>query len=349
MPPKRKATTLAPAGSVAKRSSTRARRPPTRPGDGSPLPPASPIHRDPNAAYEIFNTTLLNYQQGVADQLNDFDANLQSNTRQLDEVTTLLAAINQRLDAMGPTQPPAHRSGTSPVPARMQQHDYLSHWTWVERPCIEDIANGEFDIYDLPKLHRDEYLRNLHTTKSVEGVMHPLSGARPHVVQARTKLQSSFKNLDTFLSAWLIYVSIRMVYAPEYGPGLACWTERIVSYARLNYDFSTIVNYVVAYFQKHQNSPPTTWFSADTELHTEHLGNAAQRAVNTLRTSSPVKSSANPASPFKSQPISEQICNNWNRATGCKVKEKSGNDCLRRHVCSKCNSASHRNFECTST
>src|SRR5579871_2953875 len=197
MPPKRKATTTTLTGSVEKRASTRTRRPPTHPGT-SPAPPGPPTRQDPDAVYELFNTTFANYQQEVADQFNVFDANIQDNTRQLDEVKALLAAINQRLDTMAPAQP-QHGSGTSPAPVRMQQHDYLSHWTWVERSCIENIANGEFDIYDLPKLHRDEYLRNIHISKSVEGVTYPLSGARPHVVQAKTKLQSSFKTLNTFL------------------------------------------------------------------------------------------------------------------------------------------------------
>jgi hypothetical protein len=74
-----------------------------------------------------------------------------------------------------------------------------------------------------------------------------------------------------------------MAYVPERGPGLAVWTERLVFYSRLQYEFSAIVNYVIAYFQKHQNSPPEAWFNADTELHTEHLGNSAQRAVIAYR------------------------------------------------------------------
>lgn len=121
--------------------------------------------------------------------------------------------------------------GNDPLAA---QHDILSRWPWVERSLVEDIANGEFDIYDLPKLHRDEYLRNRHIARSVDGIMHPLSGGRPLIVQAKTKLQSSLRDFETLLSAWMIYVSIRTSYTPERGPGLAVWTERIAFHTSLH-------------------------------------------------------------------------------------------------------------------
>jgi hypothetical protein len=276
----------------------------------------------------------------------DFDVAVQTNARQLNEIMTLLENLNQRLDGTVPPPVP----GMSPAPPARPKHDFLSQWSWVERSMVQDIANGEFDIYDLPRLHRDEYLRNRYIAKSVDGVMHPLSGARPHVVQAKTKLQSSLKDPDTFLSAWLIYISIRMAYVPERGPGLAVWTERLVFYSRLQYEFSAIVNYVIAYF-RHQNSPPEAWFNADTELHTEHLGNSAQRAVIAYRASSPIKTTGNPKpiGSLSSKPIAEQTCHNWNRPTGCKIKEKTGTECLRRHACGKCGNSAHKLFECSSS
>jgi hypothetical protein len=140
----------------------------------------------------------------------------------------------------------ADRGTNSPTPVVQPQNDILLRWPWVDRSMIEEIANGEFDIYDLPKLHRDENLRNRHLAKTVDGIMQPLSGARPHLVQARTKIQNSLRNLDTFISAWMIYCSIRISYVPERGPGLTFWTERVSSYSSLQYEFPTIVNYVVA-------------------------------------------------------------------------------------------------------
>jgi hypothetical protein len=350
MPPKRKAAANTAAGPGPKRTSTRARRAPTRPGEDSAGPPVNPTPdppaTDPAAAFDLFATTLEEYQQGVAEQLTHFDIANQANSRRLEEIAGLLESINLRLDnSMGRAPAAIQGSGNLPPIVQQAQHDVLSRWPWVEQQTVEDIANGEFSIYDLPKLHRDESLRNRYISKSVTGVLHPLSGGAPQIVQNKTKLQASLKDLDTLLSAWLIYASIRTSYAPERGPGLMVWTERVVYFSRLMYEFSAIVNYVIAYFQKHQNSLPDAWFNTDTELHTEHLGNAAQRAVTSARSQSPTK----PASKFFSSSevhISEQVCHNWNRPTGCKIKELSGNDCLRRHVCGKCKASGHKQFEC---
>jgi len=222
----------------------------------------------------------------------------------------------------------------------------LSRWPWVDLSLAEDISNGKFNIYDLPKLHRDEYLRNRHITKSVDGVVHPLSGGKPHVVQAKTKLQSSLKDFGTFLAAWMVYVSIRSTFEPERGPGLAIWTERVAFLSTLQYEFSSIVSYVIAYFQAHQNSNPEAWFLVDSELHSEHLGNAAQHALISLRSQLAKPLTTVPA--YRSIaliPITEQVCKNWNRSS-CKGKEQTLNTCLRRHVCLKCEEPEHKEHRC---
>lgn len=109
----------------------------------------------------------------------------------------------------------------------------------------------------------------------------------------------------------MTYISIRTAYAPEHDSGLAFWTERVTFHSNLQYEFSSIVNYVVVYFQAHQNSSTKTWFHVDSELHSEHFGNAAQRAVNTLR-SLPLQSSSKAAvsKPFVPNLIMEEICKN---------------------------------------
>jgi hypothetical protein len=107
-----------------------------------------------------------------------------TNARQLNEIMTLLENLNQRLDGTVPPPVP----GMSPAPA-CPKHDFLSQWSWVERSMVQDIANGEFDIYDLPRLHRDEYLRNRYIAKSVDGVMHPLSG--PDLTSFKQRQNSS--------------------------------------------------------------------------------------------------------------------------------------------------------------
>jgi len=345
MPPKRKSAPST-TNSAPKRLSTRVRQRPSRPGDDRPASPTPPVPTD-----------LAAFAEDVAGQLAEFDAALQTNTHQLNDITAFMNEIRQRMDSgiaqvpsgrPGPvTEPVINNSGTNPPSA---PHDILSRWPWVDRSLIEKIANGEFDIYDLPKLHRDEYLRNRHIAKSVDSVVHPLSGGRPHIVHAKTKLQSSLRDFETLLSAWMVYISIRTSYNPERGPGLALWTERVAFQVSLLYEFTTIVNYFVAYFQKHQNSSPEAWFSPDSDLHSDHFGNAAQRAVNSLRSSS-VKPPIRPtvSKPIAPIPISDQVCHSWNRPTGCKIKEQTKKECLRRHICARCFEPEHKEFECTKT
>ena len=225
------------------------------------------------------------------------------------------------------------QQGMNPVVPQMQQ-DVLSRWPWVKRSIVEDIANGQFDIYDLPKLHRDETLRNRHIVKSVEGITLPFSGGRPQIIQARTKIQASFKDLQTFLAAWMVYTGIRLCYAPERGPGFQMFAEHLASFCLMSYDFSTTLDYAIAFFQKHQNSSLEAWFEVDGYLHTTHFGNATQRAViaAAARAASPTKTSQKTLS-SSTVPISEQVCHNYNRPTGCKFDD---NDCLRLHICSLC-------------
>ena len=357
MPPKRKSAPSSTTIPTPKRISTRVRQRPSRPGDDRPNSPTPPVPTDPVALAEYVTSTLEANQRDVAGQLAEFEAALQTNTHQLNDITAFMNEIRQRMDSgmaqvrgdgpSSPVEPMTNPPGNIPTPA---PHDILSRWPWVQRSLVENIANGEFDIYDLPKLHRDEYLRNRHIAKSVDSVVHPLSGGRPHIVHAKTKLQSSLRDFETLLSAWMVYVSIRTSYAPERSPGLALWTERVAFQVSLLYEFSTIVNYFVAYFQKHQNSVPEAWFSPDSDLHSDHFGNAAQRAVNSLRSSS-VKPSIRPAATRQITPIpiTDQVCHSWNRPTGCKIKEQTKKDCLRRHICGKCFVPEHKEFECTKT
>src|SRR5436309_3201425 len=53
--------------------------------------------------------------------------------------------------------PPPSFSLTSPL--AMPQH-VLSRWPWVSEDTIKTIALGNFDIDNLPKLHRSDELRN---------------------------------------------------------------------------------------------------------------------------------------------------------------------------------------------
>ena len=126
----------------------------------------------------------------------------------------------ERLDNLGTataershpiTQIPDSLTGT-PSSVAM---DVLARWTWIDLPMAESIANGVFDINLLPKLHRDETWCNQHIAKTFETFIISPDGVKLELVSGRTKMQSAFKDLSTFLSAWLIYVSIRTSFSAE--------------------------------------------------------------------------------------------------------------------------------------
>jgi len=205
---------------------------------------------------------------------------------------------------------------------------------------IESIANGEFDINNLVKLHREEEVRNRHIKTATEGVFQPLDKTRSsEVITSFSKLHKVFRDLPSFLGAWSVYASIRSSYSPERGPGLLLFVERIVFHCSLNYPWNNVFNYILAFFRAHQNSHPDVWNDVDSNLVSNYL------AVTQQRTAS-VPASRSLSSRFgksvDSTPTTQQVCHNWNRMhTSCKKT-----DCLRRHVCAICEKDGHRSWQC---
>ena len=290
----------------------------------------------------------------TAAELANFDENLQANTRRLDDLFIMMQQIQQAMplaaSQLGHSTGLGHSGTALPLlnqPLQLPQ-DLLSRWHWVSQSTFDSIANGTFDIYELPKLHRDQTMRDRYIQKNIEGIIQPLDGGKPQLLHARTKLQNTFNEMETLLPAWLIYVSIRAAYVPQRAPGLVVWTERLVGYNRLKYHFVDLLDYFVAYFQLHQNSPPEQWFSADSELHTEHLGNSTQKALAKNSGTSPTKQTAKPSSStVDAKTMATQVCHAFNRPSGCKVRERSGHDCLRRHLCSNCDKPGHGSYACS--
>jgi hypothetical protein len=64
----------------------------------------------------------------------------------------------------------------------------LSRRPWIHKDVVESIALGEFDIYCLPKLHREHTLRNHHAKSTKESYNIPLDGSRPELISGRTKM-----------------------------------------------------------------------------------------------------------------------------------------------------------------
>ena len=361
MPPKKRPAPAKGAAAAAEppnKRNTRPKRGAAAANGFAPEPPAPDATNPATLAvmFDTLSTRVDELNTDTAAELANFDENLQANTRRLDDLFAMLQQIQQALPQGSPptTQgvgPGFYQSGTAQTPPLVQpmqlSQDVLSRWHWVSKSTVESIANGSFDIYELPKLHRDQTLRDRYIQKNIEGIIQPLNGSKPQILHARTKLQNTFNELDALLPAWLIYASIRGAFVPQRGPGLLVWSERLVGYNRLKYNFTDILDYFVAYFQKHQNSPPEQWFQADTELHTEHLGNSTQKAFAKNATGSPHKQSMKPSlSAGDAKTMASQICHAFNRPTGCKLKEKTGNDCLRRHVCTSCKAPGHTSYAC---
>jgi hypothetical protein len=239
--------------------------------------------------------------------------------------------------------------GHSQSPPTAAPRNILSRWSWVDQDTITLIASGNFDIDGLPKLHRTQELRNAYLKNSLKGIYQPISGGPSEIIVGTTKLQLSFAEPNTFFLAWHIYVSIRSTYQPERGPGLMDWTERLFYLLRLNYPWFTILNYIIAYYQLYQNSPsPDSWFNPDPTLIAYHLTLAQQRTptVLSLRTGAPNSKSASTGT-FRT-PSSDEICVGFNRENGCRWKERKGEDCPRRHICSICVKGGHNSSSCPS-
>jgi hypothetical protein len=267
-----------------------------------------------------------------------------------DKVSDMFDQIMDRMDErfdvfQAAPGTPRMNQGTSNPPGSVAT-DVLSRYPWVDKATFEAIANGDFDIYNLPKLHREDEPRHRNSKKTLEGVHFSLDGTNPEFIVGRTKMHNAFKDLATFLSAWWIYVSIRTSYAPERGPGLAYWSERLVFHTQKGFPWSVCLNYAIAYFQKHQNSPTESWFSVDSELVSNYfaIANVTPTAPFANTVLNRAKRSGQPTATSASN---DSICFDWNRVgAGCTFPEKYGVPCPRRHVCSRCTKESHKAFNC---
>ena len=231
-------------------------------------------------------------------------------------------------------------------PPTAAPRNILSRWPWVEKDTIELIANGEFQLDWLPKLHRTDEFRNAYLNKSVKGVYQPLDGGPAEVILGTTKLKSSFNEPTTFFLAWHIYMSIRTIFEPQRAPGLTDWTERLFYLVHLNYSWDSILEYIIAYFQRYQATSSSDWFSPDTTLITYHLTLSQQRASTAA--APPPHNGPRPKSTTSRKPdsINDEICLMHNRSSGCMWKEKKGEKCPHHHACIICTSNQHTALTC---
>lgn len=334
--------------------------PQVTPADTEDIPATNPLDNlDLGKLNAIVD--LLPELQSHEERLQQLDATFQSGYRELstgltevkDTLNGKLSQLLERFDTMDPLRTqvqslPQYRIPSGPLSGNTPDSplNVLARWSWIDKTVVDSIVLGEFDLNSLPKLHREQNLRNKHVTKTMESYSIPLDGSKPEIVTGRTKMDSAFPDLATFLSAWLIYISVRTTFAPERASGLAFWTERIIYRSKSGFPWTTILDYIIAYFGEHQNSPPDKWFSIGAELVADHFIISPSKPTPTAAIQPPRR----PSSPSKKDPtpIQEQVCQNWNRPnSGCTIKDKTGHDCLRLHICSNCRGG-HKAHQCPS-
>jgi hypothetical protein len=282
------------------------------------------------ARNEQFETRCDDLEVSQQDQLVQL-------TESIDEIKQLVVNHRRLSSSLPPAIPlstPLVAHGNNPPAANLR-----SRWSWVDNALIQSIANGDFDIHSLPKLHSDESLRKKFTTSAIEGFFIPTNSAKgPELRDGTPKLYASFNDINIFLSAWYVYIMIRGTYHTERFAGLIHWTEQINQFQRAGFPWDAILSYITRYFQCHQNAPPETWYTIDQELMSSQL---VMGMVKHYR--------ANPTStkPDKRSHISNERCNNYNdERKGCTVEQKFNRPCVRRHACQNCDKLGHPSYKC---
>jgi hypothetical protein len=332
---------------------------PVRPGDQPPQPPepAGPAQTrkrrrtaqeqpqgdaDPVLAALTRIERRLEAVEARNEQLstrcNDLEASHQDQLIQaiesIDELRQHLAGSRRQSLTVSPVNAaPLLVNGNDPA------LNILSRWPWVDRALIQSIADGEFDIHSLPKLHSDESLRKKHTTSAIEGFFIPINNAKnPELRDGNTKLLTAFKDINVFLSAWYVYIMIRGSFHPNRYFGLIHWTERLNHFHHSGFPWPAILSYVTRYFQTYQNASPESWLSVDQELMSSHL------VVGM------VKHYQGPPKGDKKSYILNEKCNNYNdERKGCNIEQRLNRPCVRRHTCNKCDKLGHPAYKCPNT
>ena len=358
------ARTIKAATAPASRRATRTTITPTTPTAGTSTEPEN-RQLDPMLIENLNTVTeMLPQLRAYEERFQQLDTSMQTGYHELNnnmmgisnDLSEKFAQLLHRLDGIGSSSPgrvtptpnygmPSAYTLTGNIPDAPL--NVLSRWPWVDKDVVDSIGLGEFDIYHLPKLHREDALRNRHIKSIKESYNIPLDGSKPELITGRTKMHQVFRDLPTFLSAWLIYSSIRISFASERAPGLISWTERLIHKSLAGFSWSTILNYIIAYYIKHQKSAPDAWLNGDPEMITDYFVLAPSRPAHAPISNNPPPFRGQSQPKRDTAPIQEQICQNWNRSIlGCTIQDKTGHACLRRHVCLLCQKETHKASAC---
>jgi len=283
------------------------------------------------------------------------DVSIQIIHSTMDEIKLSLQALTGAVPALAQSNQPRlagqlnlHTGGgfgMSPFPT-----DVLSRWPWVDPAVVQEVADNTFDIYRLPKLLRPDQIRQKNIPANDDFTLVFGSDGTPirsSKTDPQTKLEITLPSFSAFMAAWAVYMSIRVAYALEFGSDLAAWTERISFYVSIaRYPWPAILRYVVDYYQTHHRHPADQWFSTDPKLVSNNLSHTRQTPTAAYSSAAAKGKTMRSTLATRIGSIADQICHNWNKDSGCTMREATGRECVRRHVCLKCESSSHKATQC---
>jgi hypothetical protein len=343
------------AGSTLPKPWARPTAPANRPSEPPPPPPTPPPPGDDTASSSSLSSDSddgSDHPRG--DPMEDVQRMIEKS------ITAAFAARDQAVATATATGTIPASFPSLPSSSTLPQH-VLSRWPWVSEDVVKNIAAGTFEIDNLPKLHRSDELRNAYLKRSMKGggIYQPLDGKPPEFIAGTSKLQSSFRDSATFFLAWHIYTSIRAEFKPEMGTRLAFWTETLQYFVHLGYPWSSILSYIIAYYQTYQNRDDAqAWFEPNATLMQLHLTLVHQPTAPSLPSAAAASTSTSTTAPWSARPrpqpsaaklvsMSEEVCQNFNRVSGCTWSAiHGGSTCPRRHVCTRCLLVTHKLFNC---
>lgn len=228
----------------------------------------------------------------------------------------------------------------------------LRNFGWVEKSHFVTIASGTFDVNNLPQLLHDEDARRNHLIQTIHGVIFNIESDEPRIVRGMTDFQASFPNIETFVSAFVVYSAIRTAHQPEYGSPFMAWLETILRFAS-RIPWANVLDYAIDFIRTYQSMPPASWLESDSNMLAIHFLIPSQSSFpnshsNSLHERLSQQDSGDTRRGTRYQngdptPRHLQTCRKFNR-------KRCGQKCPfgRLHICYSCGKSGHPCRECRS-
>jgi len=228
-------------------------------------------------------------------------------------------------------------SGTNPL-SFIQQH-----LGWVSQTLVSNIVSCKLDPKELIQLLPEEERPSRKATARSNLQFDNQTGTFTAIDEPYTTFEKDFPSLGYLTYALSIYGTIRGLYDIDnlgFGPAIFLHIKRITRDSLIhNYEWRSIVSYVIAHFRKHQKSTnPIDWINTDTELFISHVRPSAN---NTPNANAPTIRSPAKQPTTQTRRLNDDICYNYNtQGKGC-----TWSQCVRKHLCLECKGP-HPQYTC---